>query len=150
MSIRPFEKKAPHNLGMDWKQGTGVHARDRTTVRRGIVEYNRDPDHRGRIKVRVAEDGPEYSARFPEQPRSPTLSLEWCSPLFGSYAGMGFGSFTVPPVGARVYVMYERSHPEQPVYFGGWYANSVRRRRYGVTKTTRTPDEAIRRAGWVQ
>jgi len=139
MPIREFEKKAPINLGLDWRAGSGVHARDRVAIVRGIVEFNRDPDHRGRVKVRVAEDGPEYSNRFPDKPRFATLSLDWCLPLFGHGSGMGFGSFTVPPVGARVYVMYERAHPEQPVYFGGWVANAARRKRYGVTGTTLDP-----------
>jgi hypothetical protein len=72
-------------------------------------------------------------------PRTATFDLTWCDPLFPTGAGMGFGSFTVPPVGSRVFVLYERGHADQPVYFGGWYANSPRRRRYGVTKTTLTP-----------
>jgi len=138
-SILPQEKHAPMHLAMDWAQGTGVHSRKRTAVYRGVVEYNRDPDHRGRVKVRVAENGPEYSQQNPSQPRCPTLSLPWAAPMFGHSTGMGFGAFTVPAVGARVYVMYERAHPEQPLYFGGWYANATRRKRYGVTGTTLEP-----------
>jgi phage baseplate assembly protein gpV len=54
-------------------------------------------------------------------------------------AGAGFGSFMVPPVGARVYVLYERGDPENGVYFGGWFANSDRQRKYGATDTTLNP-----------
>jgi hypothetical protein len=45
----------------------------------------------------------------------------------------------VPPVGARVYVLYERGDPENRVYFGGWFANSDRQRKYGATDTTLNP-----------
>lgn len=131
----------PADLSIDWRYGKGYHRRDRVAIVRGVVEYNRDPDHRGRVMVRVLEDGPEMSEREKETVRSATFSLGWCMPLFGQGAGSGFGSFTVPAVGSRVYVMYERAHPTQPVYFGGWYANSPRQRRYGVTKSTLAPPQ---------
>lgn len=123
----------------DWRFGTGIHRRDRIYVIRGTVEYNRDPEHRGRIMVRVVEDGPEMQFKNKEQPRVATFDLGWCDPLFNQGAGMGFGAFNVPPVGSRVFVMYERGETTNPIYFGGWYANSPRQRRYGATKTTLKP-----------
>jgi hypothetical protein len=69
----------------------------------------------------------------------PTFGLPWASPLFGYGSGSGFGAYTVPPVGSRVFVMFEKGHPDQRLYFGGWSANSPRQKRYGVTKTTLTP-----------
>ncbi len=124
---------------VDWKYGKGIHRRDRNFVVRGVVEYNRDPEHRGRVMVRVLEHGPEMKLGKNHEPRVATFDLGWCSPLFSQGAGMGFGSYNVPPVGARVFVLYERGARENPVYFGGWYANAARQRRYGVTKTTLEP-----------
>jgi len=124
---------------LDWKFGRGIHKRDNYAIVRGIVEYNRDPEHRGRIMVRVLEDGPEMKLGKAEQPRVASLELGWCDALFGHGSGMGFGAFTVPPVGARVFVMYERGASENGLYFGGWFANAPRQRRYGVTRTTLKP-----------
>lgn len=123
----------------DWKFGRGNHIRGDKIVVRGRVEYNRDPDHRGRVMVRVIEDGPEMRISNKQLPRVATFDLGWCEPLFSLAGGMGFGSFSVPQVGARVYVLYERGEETNPVYFGGWFANSPRKRRYGATRSTLTP-----------
>jgi hypothetical protein len=127
--------------GVDWFYGTGLHRKDFYAVVRGVVEYNRDPQHRGRVMVRVLEDGPEFKINKEKksEPRKATFDLGWCSPMFGMGSGAGFGAFTVPPVGSRVYVMYERGNYQQPLYFGGWVANAPARRRYGATKTTLEP-----------
>ena len=130
----------PYSTALDWKYGEGVDAR-KTMFMRGVVEYNRDPEHRGRIMVRVIEDGPEMQIDNPKKPRVATFDLGWCEPLFGHGSGMGFGSFNVPPVGARVFVTHERGGRMNPMYFGGWYANAPNQRRYGVTKTTLEPPE---------
>ena len=100
---------------LDWKFGRGIHKRDRFFAVRGVVEYNRDPEHRGRIMVRVLEDGPEMKLGKNEQPRVSTFELGWCDPMFTHGSGMGFGAFTVPPVGARVFVMYERGSDDNPL-----------------------------------
>jgi hypothetical protein len=128
-----------HQSSIDWAAGKGVHSKQFFAVVRGVVEYNRDPHHRGRIMVRVLEDGPEFQIQKPKEPRRPTFDLGWCSPMMGVGSGAGFGSYTVPPVGARVFVMYERGDFSQPLYFGGWVANAPRQKRYGVTKTTLSP-----------
>ena len=140
MSRNPVatERDALRHL-LDWRFGRGVHTRDRFFIVRGVVEYNRDPEHRGRVMVRVLEDGPEMKLGKNEQARVATFALGWCDAMFGQGAGMGFGAFNVPPVGARVFVMYERGSRENPVYFGGWFANAPRQRRYGATKTTLKP-----------
>lgn len=129
----------PFRTVTDWKFGRGIHARGENIIVRGRVEYNRDPEHRGRIMVRVLEDGPEMRMSNSQLPRVSTFDLGWCDPLFSHASGMGFGSFVVPLVGSRVFVMYERGSKKNPVYFGGWFANSARRRRYGATKSTLTP-----------
>jgi len=110
-----------------------------TVIRRGVVEFTRDPQHRGRVLVRVVTDGPEMKIRNKDVPRKATFDLTWCEPLFPAGAGMGFGSFVVPPVGSRVFVLYEEGQRDQPLYFGGWYAQPPKQRRYGATKTTLTP-----------
>lgn len=134
-----LDQDDPHApVTTDWRFRQGVHARKMDVVR-GTVEYNRDPDRRGRVMVRVLEDGPEFQIRNEKEPRVSTFDLGWCSPLFGHAGGMGFGSFNVPPVGARVFVLYERGNEQNPVYFGGWYANAPKQRRYGATKTTVEP-----------
>lgn len=139
MALKPYERHGPGENAADWEKGKGVHARDRHDIRRGVVEFNRDPDHRGRVMVRTIHDGPEMKITKPTDPRKATFSLGWCNPMFSSGAGMDFGSFNVPPVGARVFVMYEHGDPESGVYFGGWFAHSPEPRRYGATETTLTP-----------
>lgn len=138
---RPYQRNTFGDLARDWRFGTGQHSRDQKHIMRGVVEYNRDPDHRGRVMVRTIEDGPEMKIHpdKKKEPRVATFTLGWCSPLFGLGGGAGFGAFTVPPVGARVFVLYERGDQENGVYFGGWFANTERQHRYGVTKTTLKP-----------
>lgn len=137
----PIDKiENPFSPALDWKYGEGIEGR-KTMFVRGVVEYNRDPEHRGRVMVRVLEDGPEMQIGNPKKPRVATFDLGWCEPMFGHGSGMGFGSFTVPPVGARVFVSHERGAKTNPLYFGGWVANSPNQRRYGVTRTTLEPPE---------
>lgn len=138
---RNYQRNTVGELARDWRFGGGQHSRANKHIVRGVVEYNRDPDHRGRVMVRTIEDGPEMKIHpdKKKEPRVATFTLGWCSPLFGMGAGAGFGSFIVPPVGARVYVLYERGDLENGVYFGGWFANSDRQRKYGATDTTLTP-----------
>jgi len=119
--------------------GEGAFKANRITLVRGVVEYNRDPQHRGRIMVRTLEDGREMRIEDKEKPRVATFELGWCSPLFSHGGGNGFGAFTVPYIGAKVFVLYERGVSTNPVYFGGWLANPSRQKRYGATKTTLEP-----------
>lgn len=137
--VKNYQRQTPGELAAAWEMGEGVHARNRVSIARGIVEYNRDPDRRGRVMVRTIHDGPEMNIEDGKKPRVATFTLGWCTPLFSFGSGMGFGSFTVPPVGARVYVMWEHGDPENGVYFGGWYANAPKPRRYGATQTTLEP-----------
>ncbi len=128
-----------HRQVNDVLQGTGQHARRKTGIYRGIVEYNRDPEQRGRIMVRLVSDGPEMQIENAEKARVSTFDLGWCEPCFGLAGGRHFGSFSVPAVGARVFVMFIHADEKVPVYFGGWYANPARPKRYGATKTTLEP-----------
>ena len=59
----------PFKTVTDWKFGQGIYKRGDNIIVRGRVEYNRDPEHRGRVMVRTLEDGPEMRITNPQLPR---------------------------------------------------------------------------------
>lgn len=71
---------------------------------RGVVENNIDPQQQGRIQVSV-----------PAVLGEGTLS--WAMPC-APYAGPQVGLFTVPPVGANVWVEFEGGDPDYPIWSG--------------------------------
>ncbi len=74
---------------------------------RGTVENNIDPLGLGRVQVSVPDvtnDG----------------ALGWAMPCFPG-AGPGVGLFAMPPVGANVWVEFERGQPDLPIYAGGFW-----------------------------
>lgn len=74
---------------------------------RGKVEVNLDPLGLGRVQVSVADvmgDG----------------TLAWAMPCLPG-AGPGVGIFVIPPVGANVWVEFERGDPDYPVWCGGFW-----------------------------
>lgn len=74
---------------------------------RGKVTDNRDPTMRGRIKAKV-----------------PTvlgdLDTGWALPCV-PYAGSGVGFFFVPPVGANVWMEFEKGNPDYPIWTGCYW-----------------------------
>ncbi len=71
---------------------------------RGTVENNVDPLQQGRVQVLVPAvlgDG----------------RLSWAMPC-APYAGPQVGLFTVPPVGANVWVEFEAGDPDHPIWTG--------------------------------
>jgi uncharacterized protein involved in type VI secretion and phage assembly len=75
----------------------------------GRVERNIDPLNMSRIEVAVSDVGGRQV-------------LSWalpCLPVTGNNMGM----FTVPPVGAGVWVQFVRGDTDYPVWLGGYYAN---------------------------
>ncbi|HEX5503425.1 MAG TPA: phage baseplate assembly protein V [Thermomicrobiales bacterium] len=71
---------------------------------RGKVQNNVDPLQLGRVQVSapaVLGDG----------------RLSWALPCV-PYAGPGVGLFTVPPIGANVWVEFEGGDPDYPIYSG--------------------------------
>jgi type VI secretion system (T6SS) baseplate-like injector VgrG len=75
---------------------------------RGKVEQNVDPLQIGRVQVSVPAvlgDG----------------QLSWAMPCV-PYAGSGVGLFTVPPVGASVWVEFEGGDPDFPIVSGGFWS----------------------------
>jgi uncharacterized protein involved in type VI secretion and phage assembly len=79
---------------------------------RGLVVDVADPRDLGRIRVRVPEvlDQVESGWALPAAP----------------YAGDGVGAWTIPPVGAGVWVEFEAGDPSRPIWTGCWWADGQR------------------------
>ena len=74
---------------------------------RGEVTNPLDPQGMGRVQVSVPDvygDG----------------SLAWAMPC-APFAGPGVGLFAVPPMGAKVWVEFERGDPDYPIWSGGFW-----------------------------
>jgi hypothetical protein len=71
---------------------------------RGVVINNIDPMQIGRIQVMVAD----VSAFLPTSWAMPCLPV----------GGIQMGVFTVPPVGAGVWVEFEQGDPDYPIWVG--------------------------------
>jgi hypothetical protein len=74
---------------------------------RGKVELKFDPLGLGRLQVSVADvmgDG----------------NLAWAMPCLPG-AGPGVGIFSIPPVGANVWIEFERGDPDYPIWSGGFW-----------------------------
>lgn len=84
------------------------------TLRRYYGKYratcvnNVDPMQIGRIQVLV----PDVSAVIPSS---------WAMPCF-PVSGIQNGVFTVPPIGAGVWVEFEQGDPDHPIWVGGFYS----------------------------
>ncbi|GGX79764.1 hypothetical protein GCM10007160_03960 [Litchfieldella qijiaojingensis] len=75
---------------------------------RGTVEENEDPQKMGRIRVRV----PKVLG---------DVVSPWALPCT-PYAGDGSGQYTIPPIGAGVWVEFEAGDPSLPIWSGGWWS----------------------------
>lgn len=75
---------------------------------RGAVRNNVDPMMKGRLLVEVPDVGGN-------------LLSSWAMPCL-PVAGLNTGMFTVPPVGAGVWIEFERGDPDYPIWVGGFYA----------------------------
>lgn len=84
------------------------------SIYRGIVEDNADPNNLGRCKVRVPSVHGELTY--------PVSILPWARPLVLSPVSKGKGSVNIPAIGDIVWVLFEESNKEFPVYLGGTYA----------------------------
>jgi len=74
---------------------------------RGTVTLNVDPELRGRLQLMV----PDVLSYLPSTWAEP------CTPLAGP-TGPGMGVYMVPPVGAGVWVQFEKGSPNKPVWMG--------------------------------
>lgn len=75
---------------------------------RGLVTFNVDPLNLGRLKAMV----PEVLGEVPSSWALP------CAP----YAGTGSGFFTIPPIGAGVWIEFEAGDVSRPIWSGAWWA----------------------------
>src|SRR5438034_7211596 len=74
---------------------------------RGAVTDNQDPRKQGRIRAKV----PEILG---------DTDTGWAMPC-APYAGEETGSYTVPPVGAGVWVEFEAGDVSRPIWVGCWW-----------------------------
>jgi hypothetical protein len=75
---------------------------------RGVVTDNSDPTTRGRIKVSVPAVLGDLES--------------WAMPCL-PYTGNGMGSYTIPEVGAGVWVEFEAGDASYPIWSGGFWAD---------------------------
>ncbi len=75
---------------------------------RGTVEENEDPEKMGRIRARV----PKVLG---------DVVSPWALPCT-PYAGDGSGQYTIPPVGAGLWIEFEAGDPSQPIWSGCWWS----------------------------
>lgn len=78
---------------------------------RGTVLNNVDPMQQGRILAVV----PDVTGPLPSSWAMPCLPL----------AGINTGVFTVPPIGAGVWVEFEKGDPDYPVWVGGFWGSTA-------------------------
>lgn len=74
---------------------------------RGEVVSNLDPMMQGRVQVTVP-------AVFGDE------RMAWADPC-APFAGNGVGFFSLPPVGAQVWVEFEGGDPDHPIVAGGFW-----------------------------
>lgn len=77
---------------------------------RGLVTDNADPRRIGRLRARVQE-------LLGDVPSGWALP---CAP----YAGNGEGQYTVPPVGAGVWIEFESGDLSRPIWSGCWWSEN--------------------------
>jgi len=77
---------------------------------RGLVIDNQDPTKRGRIQASV----PEVLG---------ATTSGWAMPCV-PYAGVGSGFYSIPAVGAGVWIEFEAGDPSRPVWVGTWWATA--------------------------
>jgi hypothetical protein len=74
---------------------------------RGLCINNVDPMQLGRIQVEV--------------PDVTVIPSSWAMPCL-PVTGIQNGVFTVPPIGAGVWVEFEQGNPDYPIWTGGYYS----------------------------
>jgi uncharacterized protein involved in type VI secretion and phage assembly len=77
---------------------------------RGTVVNNVDPLQKGRIQVMV----PDVSN---------VMLSSWATPCL-PFGGMQMGMFTVPMIGAGVWIEFEQGDPDYPVWVGSFWGNA--------------------------
>lgn len=89
------------------------YSRKCPSIYRGIVEDNRDPENLGRCKIRVPSIHGELTY--------PIDILPWARPIALAPIGNSRGAVNIPSIGDIVWVLFEGSIKDYPVYLGGTY-----------------------------
>ncbi len=76
----------------------------------GTVTDVDDPESLGRIRAQVPDVYHD-------------LESPWAKPC-APYAGPGVGLYAIPPVGAAVWIEFEKGDVSLPIWSGGWWDNS--------------------------
>jgi uncharacterized protein involved in type VI secretion and phage assembly len=97
---------------------------------RGLVVDVTDPEQLGRIRARVPE-------------LLQDLETGWALPA-APYAGDGVGAWTIPPVGAGVWIEFEAGDVSRPIWCGCWW--DVGQRPAGQQGNKATPSLKIIRS----
>ena len=77
---------------------------------RGTVANTIDPEFRARLQAIV----PDVLGTQP---------TTWAMPA-APYAGLGAGFVALPPVGAGVWIEFERGDPDFPIWSGSWWGSA--------------------------
>jgi Type VI secretion system/phage-baseplate injector OB domain len=77
---------------------------------RGVVVNNIDPLQIGRVQVSVPDIGP--------------IPSSWALPCLPA-SGINTGVFTVPQVGAGVWVEFEQGDVDHPIWVGGYWGSAA-------------------------
>jgi hypothetical protein len=77
---------------------------------RGVVVNNIDPMQMGRVMVSVPDIGP--------------IPSSWAMPCLPA-SGINTGIFTVPQMGAGVWVEFEHGDPDYPIWVGGYWGSAA-------------------------
>ena len=78
---------------------------------RGSVVDNVDPEQIGRLVALV----PDVLGELPSS---------WAMPCLPA-AGVNMGMFTVPPIGAGVWIEFEKGDPDYPIWVGGYWGSAA-------------------------
>jgi len=93
------------------------------TYYRGRVCDVKDPDYRGRVKVRVEEIWTsEGKSEFDQTVKVHVKDIPWADVMIQGQ-GDKSGFFFVPQVGTYVIVAFEKGHENYPIVIGGWFGN---------------------------
>lgn len=122
-------------------------------VYRGIVKDNDDRHsghaYYGRCRVAV----PQVYGQIPDD------DLPWAWPAFPLGFGMNlpeksgdkpvpFGGYSIPPVGAAVWVVFEHGNPQSPVYLGTWLSRRNDEAELSDEEKERYPEGYVLHSGY--
>ena len=102
---------------------------------RSFVSDNRDPQKRGRLKLRVPSVLGDQES-------------DWALPCFSFGGGSGYGWFAVPEVNAQVWAEFEEGDLQRPIWTGSFYQQQAdvppdASRNEPTTRLLRTPSGHI-------